>query len=135
GRGGVNCWARRFVRLYTPGLPRRKFRPRRKGCSAWPHDLNIQPESTELSEGVEILKLHGSNNWMQGKRGCRSCGKLTITTIEFKPSAEDTEFGYIDRRKVICAQCSNYLTPFIVPPTWAKDIDHPIPEEELDPCG
>src|SRR6201746_963335 len=46
GPGVVNCWARRFVRFYAPGLPRRKFRPRPKGCSAWPHDIYLLPEST-----------------------------------------------------------------------------------------
>ena len=27
GRGGVSCWARKSVRFYAPGSPRRKFRP------------------------------------------------------------------------------------------------------------
>ena len=38
GRGGVSCWARKFVRFYAPGSPRRKFRPPPNGCSAWLHE-------------------------------------------------------------------------------------------------
>ncbi|MEJ7640040.1 MAG: transposase [Singulisphaera sp.] len=45
GRGVVSCWARRFVRLYGRGSLRRKFRPRPRGCSTWPHDLQNLPES------------------------------------------------------------------------------------------
>ncbi|MFO0957386.1 MAG: hypothetical protein U0800_07945 [Isosphaeraceae bacterium] len=44
--GGATCWARRFVRPYARGRPRRKFRPPPKGCSAWPHNSNRFPEST-----------------------------------------------------------------------------------------
>ena len=55
GRGVVNCWARRFVRFYAPGRPRRKFRPPPKGCSAWPHDIYILPESTVYNESREYL--------------------------------------------------------------------------------
>ena len=47
GRGGGNCWARKSVRFYAPGSPRRRFRPPPNGCSAWPHDMQEVAESTE----------------------------------------------------------------------------------------
>src|SRR3954470_15385017 len=59
GRGVVNCWARRFVRFYARGRPRRKFRPRPTGCSAWPHDIYIHPEST-VGEGSGYLRRPAS---------------------------------------------------------------------------
>src|SRR3954453_24020286 len=47
GPGVARCWARKSVRFYARGPPRRKFRPRPKGCSASPRDVYILPESTD----------------------------------------------------------------------------------------
>ena len=57
GRGGVNCWARRFVRFYARGLPRRKFRPQPKGCSAWPRNVYIFPESAVTFPTDSLTRL------------------------------------------------------------------------------
>jgi hypothetical protein len=46
GRGVVNCWVRKSVRFYVPGLPSMRSGPPPTGCSAWRHDIYILPEST-----------------------------------------------------------------------------------------
>ena len=51
GRGVVSCWARKFVRFYAPGSPRRKFRPRPNGCSAWPHDMQQISRKVQYRRG------------------------------------------------------------------------------------
>src|SRR5436305_14565287 len=56
GRGVVNCWARKSVRFYAPGSPRKRFRPPPTGCSAWRHDIYILPESTVLNGAAMILE-------------------------------------------------------------------------------
>jgi len=52
GRGVVNYWARRFVRFHAREPPRRKSGRRPKGCSAWPREVYILPESTVKTKSL-----------------------------------------------------------------------------------
>ena len=82
----------------------------------------------DLGPGVEIIKLHGSNNWVQcSNEECPEKHKLSVTEIFFKASSDGADSGYIDRgERTTCVSCKTPLTPYIVPPTWTKDINNPV---------
>ncbi|MFC1587487.1 hypothetical protein ACFL54_04170 [Planctomycetota bacterium] len=77
-----------------------------------------------LGEGVEILKLHGSINWLRcSNEGCSRNLTVQISPLEYVPSGNDPNEGYIDRMDKTCGSCGEKLIPVIVPPTWTKQLD------------
>src|SRR3954469_23936006 len=82
GRHGVvRDWARKFVRFYVPGSPRKRFRPPPTGCSAWRHDTYVLPESTDElptcedryapREGLVVMNqpaIHGLHDFLRRYR-------------------------------------------------------------------
>jgi NAD-dependent SIR2 family protein deacetylase len=78
----------------------------------------------ELGDGIEILKLHGSSNWLQcSDVSCEQHKKVRISAIDYKPHDLSSARGYIGREESQCEICGKRLTPVIVPPTWAKEFD------------
>lgn len=78
----------------------------------------------DAGEGLEILKLHGSSNWVRcRKEECSHYGHLTISEIKHCPAEQDANDGFIERVRSVCEACGNQLSPLIIAPTWAKSFD------------
>lgn len=76
--------------------------------------------------GVEILKLHGSANWVWcDNPECDRHGKLGVAGLAFRPAENGGDDGFIEPNERDCPRCGRPMTPLIVPPTWHKSIDHP----------
>jgi hypothetical protein len=76
----------------------------------------------KYGEGVELLKLHGSINWVICQTpGCARLNKPTIVESTFK-DATDGSGGTIEPELASCPECSKLLRPYIVPPTWDKNL-------------
>jgi hypothetical protein len=79
-----------------------------------------------LGDGIEILKLHGSSNWLQcANEACKLRHLTKVSSVEFLSHGPESDKGYIERTSKVCPDCNNDLVPVIVPPTWAKDVDNP----------
>lgn len=77
-----------------------------------------------LGDGIEILKLHGSVNWLRCvNEHCQENSTVHISPLEFVASNSDIDEGYIDRKNKVCDSCGKKLIPVIIPPTWAKHLD------------
>lgn len=77
-----------------------------------------------LGEGIEILKLHGSVNWLRcANEQCEKKSTVRISPLDYVETSSDLKEGYIDRKDKICDSCGENLIPVIIPPTWAKRID------------
>jgi hypothetical protein len=100
----------------TPGLSH---------LEAYVREPNIQPDPPEAAEGVQVLKLHGSLNWLGFEQADRfQLGPEVIylrkdADVSFGPDSWWRGFGPVPdggntggRRR---------LRPVIVPPTFAKD--------------
>ena len=75
-------------------------------------------------DGLEILKLHGSSNWLRcSTEGCTQRKNLTISEISHRPIKEGADEGFIERASLVCEVCETELSPLIIPPTWAKSFD------------
>ncbi len=80
--------------------------------------------------GTEILKLHGSINWLRCPNlSCKGHAELKISPIRHVPHATDPDIGYIERCEKTCSICEEELTPLLVPPTWTKSMEDPILSE------
>ena len=92
---------------------------------AYVREPSIRPDAPEAAEGVQVLKLHGSLNWLgfeQADRfqlGPEVIYLLKATDVSFGPDFWWREFGPVpdggntgELRR---------LRPVIVPPTFAKD--------------
>ena len=78
-----------------------------------------------LGEGVEVLKLHGSHNWVRCSHvGCPAHANPQVSPIEHHAHDAGSDVGYLGRVKTLCEACGSQLTPVIVPPTWAKHVDN-----------
>ncbi|MBZ5626657.1 MAG: hypothetical protein LAQ69_49450 [Acidobacteriia bacterium] len=76
--------------------------------------------------GVEILKLHGSINWMQcSNRGCEEADRVAVAPLEYRPT-DKQDYGTVELNASSCKSCGAPQRPLIVPPTWAKDLQHPV---------
>ena len=96
-------------------------------CMGLPYTYSRQFDKSV--EGVELLKLHGSTNWMQCTQPeCERRDRLLISPIRHRPRGEDSDYGYIEP-EAICDLCQAKMTPLIVPPTWAKQIGRPVFQE------
>ena len=73
-------------------------------------------------EGAEILKLHGSLNWLHCSN--EKCNKTWISPLEFCSTVDG--HGCISLESVCCTICKNNGAPIIVPPTWSKSLDLPV---------
>ena len=74
--------------------------------------------------GVEILKLHGSINWVRcPDRRCAWRDHTWVPPLEHVPAGAETEAGHVQPKRLECPECGLDLVPVIVPPTWAKEID------------
>jgi hypothetical protein len=83
-----------------------------------------------LSPGAEILKLHGSTNWLRcPNQSCDRRGEPYVSEIKHVPGVTSSDTGHIERSDANCVECRQPLTPIIVPPSWTKDIDAPILRE------
>ncbi len=68
-------------------------------------DYRLDSKNTDdISEGVSIIKLHGSINWAV----CEKCGKTMIRE-------PDSKLEQLD-----CASCNLALRPLLIPPSWNK---------------
>lgn len=77
----------------------------------------------ELGDGIEILKLHGSNNWVECKNEtCKS--KAYISNIKYYELTNSNGYGYIEREDHVCQKCGNKLTPIIIPPAMSKQLEN-----------
>jgi hypothetical protein len=92
-----------------------------------PLDYCLEP--TTGSDGVKLLKLHGSMNWSQ----CRSCKKIVPLGVgEFVRSMWRGTPGLLPVQIVISRGLSRLIhcggslpeEPFIAPPTWDKTQHH-----------
>lgn len=80
----------------------------------------------DLADGVEILKLHGSINWLRcPKSGCPSDSRVSVHPVRHVPHGGG-EMGYLDIEENRCDECGTLLTPVVVPPTWSKDVDNTV---------
>jgi NAD-dependent SIR2 family protein deacetylase len=78
----------------------------------------------DAGDGLEILKLHGSSNWVRCRtEGCSNYGHLAISEIKHCPAEHDANDGFIERVRSVCEVCGNQLSPLIIAPTWAKSFD------------
>jgi hypothetical protein len=78
-----------------------------------------------LADGVEILKLHGSSNWLQCSNvDCERHKEVRVSPIQHRPRGADLDSGYLETVDTNCEKCGSQLTPMVVPPTWAKDVDN-----------
>ncbi len=82
---------------------------------------------SEPSNGIPLLKLHGSINW----RLCSNGHIVPIRFIDFmesnKPKSSDPVNLEFSKASIgsVCPQCKSHLTsPIIVPPTWNKTEYH-----------
>jgi hypothetical protein len=74
---------------------------------------------------VEILKLHGSSNWLRCPNpACVGHHALAISPLRHRPRPDAGGYGYLEVAEPDCRVCGRRAVPFIVPPTWAKDVDH-----------
>lgn len=79
----------------------------------------------EYGDGAEILKLHGSINWFV----CPTCPApfdSQVVELQHNPIAEEVDSGTLEPKTKKCPNCSSPLRPLIVPPTWAKPLDHKV---------
>ena len=90
---------------------------------AW---ASISPTIEHWGQGLRILKLHGSSNWLRCNNASCTHKSVFVSAIQFVPRTDTEDHGYIDRVETNCKECGTALVPFIVPPTWSKNIDDPI---------
>jgi NAD-dependent SIR2 family protein deacetylase len=75
-------------------------------------------------EGVEILKLHGSINWLSCRQpSCLEHGKVHVAELRYESITHEPDTGTVEPLIPDCPSCSTQLRPHIVPPTWAKPLD------------
>jgi NAD-dependent SIR2 family protein deacetylase len=80
-----------------------------------------------LADATEILKLHGSSNWLQcSDPFCTGTATAILSPMEHAPRADECDTGHIRCTKTLCDACGGTLTPIIVPPTWAKHLEDPM---------
>ena len=74
--------------------------------------------------GVEIIKLHGSTNWMYcDNEKCVSINETVISPLRFELVDEiPYRNGYIKPTLSLCPKCKQPLSTRIIPPTWDKTI-------------
>jgi len=89
-------------------------------CMGLPYTYN-----RAWGDGLELLKLHGSINWVQCSK-CEDKGSLRVSPIEHHQHKLYPKVCYIERSETICTKCEAELTPLIVPPTWQKEMDHEV---------
>ena len=81
----------------------------------------------EGGDGLEILKLHGSSNWLRCNNvECSRYKRLFISAIKHHPFEQDPDAGYLERADSLCENCGKQLSPLIIPPTWAKAFDEEL---------
>lgn len=81
-------------------------------------------------EGAEILKLHGSINWLSCPQvNCRSRGIVRIGELQYQATANENDTGTVESHTLQCSDCSTLLRPHIVPPTWAKALHDKVLQE------
>jgi hypothetical protein len=74
--------------------------------------------------GVEILKLHGSINWLSCREpNCPDRGKVQIAELQYESIPQEPDAGTVEPQITVCPSCSSQRRPHIVPPTWAKPLD------------
>jgi hypothetical protein len=77
--------------------------------------------------GAEILKLHGSSNWMRcSNEACSQSKKLFIAPLQFREIPLEPGFGTVEQQSPCCHFCGRAHIPLLVPPAWGKSIDHQI---------
>lgn len=76
----------------------------------------------KMGTGSEILKLHGSLNWLKCSREHCWIEPLAYSNLDSK----DFENGILSRKGNQCSQCEKPGIPIIVPPTWSKEIPKEI---------
>jgi len=77
--------------------------------------------------GAEILKLHGSINWISCPQpSCPERGKVHIAELQYRPIPSEPDTGTVEPLITECPSCSTQLRPHIVPPIWAKPLDDDI---------
>jgi hypothetical protein len=77
-------------------------------------------------QGVEILKLHGSANWLFcSNPGCASENRVKVYPIRHAVRRKGDRAGYLETDPK-CPECRERLTPLVVPPTWSKDVDKDV---------
>lgn len=75
-------------------------------------------------DGLEILKLHGSSNWVScGNTECDQNGVYKVSEIAHNSATGSDDNGFISVVDTQCHECGERLSPLIVPPTWAKSFD------------
>lgn len=75
-------------------------------------------------KGAEILKLHGSINWLFcQKESCVSYNKVFIGTLKHTVLSGEDDTGTVEVEQKKCLECSAPLRPLIVPPTWGKALE------------
>jgi hypothetical protein len=82
--------------------------------------------ASSSSGGVEILKLHGSVNWLHcpNKQCVGNKKRLHIAPLQYMSHSVDSDYGYLQVVASRCQLCEQPLIPLIVPPAWGKDFDH-----------
>ncbi len=76
---------------------------------------------------LEILKLHGSLNWLRcSNRECPEHDELIVSPLRHQAREQDGDVGHVARVDDTCATCGERLTPMIVPPTWIKQFDNNV---------
>jgi NAD-dependent SIR2 family protein deacetylase len=81
-------------------------------------------------QGAEILKLHGSINWLSCRNShCPSLGTVHITELKYQSVGNGQDTGIVEPSMTTCPSCSTPLRPHIVPPTWGKALDDRVLQE------
>lgn len=81
----------------------------------------------ERGDGAEILKLHGSVNWLScPQTNCQDRGNVQIAELQYKSIPGESDSGTVEALITECPSCSTQLRPHIVPPTWAKPLHDDI---------
>jgi hypothetical protein len=77
--------------------------------------------------GVEILKLHGSSNWLYcSNPQCSKRDSLKIAELNFYATNPDEPIGTVEPNSYTCTECGGTLHPLLVPPTWGKALDRRV---------
>jgi hypothetical protein len=91
-------------------------------CVGLPYTYN-----RSYGPGVEILKLHGSSNWLYcSNNRCPKRDSLQIAELIFHPTHSDDSVETVEPNLFTCTECGLNLHPVLVPPTWGKALDHPV---------
>lgn len=72
-------------------------------------------------EGIHLLKLHGSLNWLY----CPTCNEMEITLNE------KGAIRAITGDKT-CEKCQSIMDPIIIPPTFYKDLRNPFVQQVIN---